>query len=48
MIGNILLILFVVLIFIMIAVTLFKDMPWMSNLLDHLLYNKEELELLGK
>ena len=48
LIGNILLILFVVLIFIMIAVTLFKDMPWMSNLLDHLLYNKEELELLGK
>ena len=46
--GNILLILFVVLIFLMIAVTLFKDMPWMSNLLDHLLYTKEELEILGK
>lgn len=46
--GNILLILFVILIFLMIAVTLFKDMPWMSNLLDHLLYTKEELELLGK
>ena len=48
LIGNILLILFVILIFLMIAVTLFKDMPWMSNLLDHLLYTKEELELLGK
>ena len=48
LIGNILLILFVVLIFLMIAITLFKDMPWMSNLLDHLLYTKEELELLGK
>ena len=48
MIGNILLILFVLLIFLMIAVTLFKDMPWMDNLLDHLLYTKEELEILGK
>lgn len=48
LIGNILLIIFVVLIFLMIAVTLFKDMPWMSNLLDHLLYTKEELEILGK
>lgn len=48
LIGNILLILFVVLIFLMIAITLFKDMPWMSNLLDHLLYTKEELEILGK
>ena len=48
LIGNILLVLFVVLIFMMIAVTLFKDMPWMSNLLDHLLYTKEELEILGK
>ena len=48
LIGNILLILFVLLIFMMIAVTLFKDMPWMSNLLDHLLYTKEELEILGK
>ena len=48
LIGNILLMAFVVLIFLMIAVTLFKDMPWMSNLLDHLLYTKEELEILGK
>ena len=48
LIGNILLILFVVLIFLMIAVTLLKDLPWMSNLLDHLLYTKEELEILGK
>ena len=48
LIGNILLIAFVVLIFLMIAVTLFKDMPWMDNLLDHLLYTKEELEILGK
>jgi len=48
LIGNILLIIFVLLIFAMIAVTLFKDMPWMSNLLDHLLYTKEELEILGK
>ena len=48
LIGNILLILFVVLVFIMIAVTLLKDLPWMSNLLDHLLYTKEELEILGK
>ena len=42
------LIVFVVLIFLMIAVTLLKDLPWMSNLLDHLLYTKEELEILGK
>ena len=48
LIGNILLIVFVVLIFLMIAVTLLKDLPWMSNLLDHLLYTKEELEILGK
>ena len=48
MIGNILLIIFVVLIFIVIAVILLKDLPWMSNLLDHLLYTKEELEILGK
>lgn len=48
LIGNILLIAFVVLIFLMIAVTLLKDLPWMSNLLDHLLYTKEELEILGK
>ena len=48
LIGNILLILFVLLIFLMITVALFKDMPWMSNLLDHLLYTKEELEILGK
>ena len=47
LIGNILLIAFVVVIFLMITVTLFKDMPWMSNLLDHLLYTKEELEILG-
>lgn len=47
-IGNCLLICFVLLIFAMIAVTLFKDTPWMSNLLDHLLYTREELEILGK
>ena len=48
LIGNILLIAFVVMIFMMIAVTLLKDLPWMSNLLDHLLYTKEELQILGK
>ena len=48
LIGNILLILFVILIFLIIAVILLKDLPWMSNLLDHLLYTKEELEILGK
>ncbi|MBQ7253591.1 MAG: hypothetical protein IJS30_02835 [Bacteroidales bacterium] len=48
LIGNILLILFVVIIFLMIAVSLLKDLPWMSNLLDHLLYTKEELQILGK
>ncbi|MBR3743990.1 MAG: hypothetical protein IKN31_02650 [Bacteroidales bacterium] len=48
LIGNILLILFVVIIFLMIAVALLKDLPWMSNLLDHLLYTKEELQILGK
>lgn len=48
LIGNILLIVFVVIIFMMIAVTLLKDLPWMSNLLDHLLYTKEELQILGK
>ncbi len=47
-IGNCLLICFVLLIFAMIAVTLFKETPWMSNLLDHLLYTREELEILGK
>ena len=48
LIGNILLILFVLLIFLIIAVILLKDLPWRSNLLDHLLYTKEELEILGK
>lgn len=48
LIGNILLIVFVVIIFLMIAVALLKDLPWMSNLLDHLLYTKEELQILGK
>ena len=48
LIGNILLIIFVVIIFLMIAVSLLKDLPWMSNLLDHLLYTKEELQILGK
>lgn len=48
LIGNILLIIFVVIIFLMIAVALLKDLPWMSNLLDHLLYTKEELQILGK
>ncbi len=48
LIGNCLLMAFVLLIFAMIAVTLFKDTPWMSNLLDHLLYTREELEILGK
>ncbi|MBO4417241.1 MAG: hypothetical protein J5801_03870 [Bacteroidales bacterium] len=48
LIGDILLIIFVVIIFLMIAVALLKDLPWMSNLLDHLLYTKEELQILGK